>query len=101
MSVKFPTDFAALEHLRVRMTGRKTRPSRTSIAKIMGEYGPTPRRDRMTVIFRWLRRHVGGEWYRGGHHVGRLNFGPAICEDAHGRGPLWLDRCEIAIGGAS
>lgn len=36
------------------------------------------RRDWRSVAHRWLRRYVGGKWHVGGHHVGRLDGGPAI-----------------------
>lgn len=35
-------------------------------------------RDPRDVAWRWLRRFVGGYWYRGGNHVARLDCGPGI-----------------------
>ncbi len=95
----FVSDPEALVHLLNKLQNRKTGRSRTKIAKYYRSRGSDLRRDRLAVAYRWLRRCVGGVWYRGGHHVGRLNYGPAICEDAHRRGPLWLDRCILVEGG--
>jgi hypothetical protein len=36
------------------------------------------KRDVVMIAYRWLRRFAGGEWYRGGSHVARLNYGPMI-----------------------
>lgn len=80
-------DLNALEHLADRLNHRATvgrwgycrnatakRLTRAQIVRLKW------RRDWRHIAARWLRRYVGGDWYTGGHHVGRLNYGPALAE---------------------
>lgn len=63
-------DAPALASLHERLNGRKPRPMRARRLPML--------RDPSDVAWRWLRRFVGGTWYRGGSHVARLHFGPGI-----------------------
>ena len=78
-------DGQVLPPLAERIAARTTKPSRSGPAMAWRAAHPrrTPwRRDKLMVVARWLRRYVGGAWYRGGHHVGRLNYGPFVGEQS-------------------
>ncbi len=68
-------DELALRQLAHRLNGRVAKPLR-------GEWAArlrcTVRRDPRDVVYRWLRLHRKGEWYRGGSHVARPGGGPGI-----------------------
>jgi len=66
-------DTAALVGLFKRMMGRVMPVLRHPMARRFNV-----RRAPRDVAFRYLRRVRGGEWYRGGDHVARLNFGPGV-----------------------
>ena len=68
-------DELALRQLAHRLDGRVAKPRRGAL---VARLRCTVRRDPRDVVYRWLRRHRGGYWYRGGSHVARLNGGPGI-----------------------
>lgn len=90
----FNSDETALAYLAARMNGRKTGLSRDPVAKRLR--WKRWRRDWRSVARRWLERVRGGTWYTGGHHVGRLHYGPAIGEERPDRGPLVVIRSEAS-----
>lgn len=91
----FLADRELLTRLAARMQVRRNKEVCTPIARELrrkgGRYASRWYRDPVLVAYRYLRRFIGGVWYRGGHHVGRLNFGPAICEH---RGTWYADRLD-------
>lgn len=83
------TDPEILQHLLPKITALKPKRLRTAAARLV----PRLRwdREKRCIAYRYLRRYAPGPWYLGGHHVGRLNYGPGICFPD--RQPPYLDRC--------
>ncbi len=72
-------DEVAVKTLAAKLEGRKARPQRTVIAKMLKErFAVTVHRHPVLVAARYLRRFVGGYWHIGGNHVARNNYGPGI-----------------------
>lgn len=81
-----------LKNLAERISQRRTGRLRTETARRWHSLRPRRRiwtREKRDLIYRWLRRYVGGLWYKGGHHVGRPNGGPMIYERSERLGQ-WL-----------
>ncbi len=72
-----PNQIFALRLLAAKMSGRKPHAMRTEMARRCLPL-VVVHRDPVCIAYRWLRRFVGGIWYRAGSHVARLNFGPGI-----------------------
>lgn len=71
----FASDVSSLTRLESLINFRPVRRTRRALGKSKTF---RPLRDPRDLAARYLRRFVGGEWHKGGNHVGRLNFGPAI-----------------------